>query len=89
MNFEHQAEIACENLVVNGKFYGEFNVVGLSQGGMLARYIVESCQMKVYVRNLLSIGGPQIGVSDVPECFNGELFRLINLTVRNLSYYKT
>ena len=45
--------------------------------------------MKGYVRNLLSIGGPQMGISDVQECFNGELCRHINLTVYNLSYYKT
>lgn len=89
MNFEHQAELACENLIANGNFDGEFNVVGLSQGGLLARYIVESCPMKGYVRNFLSIGGPQMGVSDLPGCFSGELCRLINLTVRNMAYYKT
>ena len=88
MNFEKQAALACENLKADGHFDGEFNVVGLSQGGLLARYIVETCEMPGTVRNFLSIGGPQMGVSDVPECFNGKLCHLINLTVRNMVYYK-
>lgn len=86
-DFEIQAEKACANLVKDGHFDGEFNIVGLSQGALLARYIVESCPMKGFVRNYLSIGGPQMGVSDIPNCFNGELCRLINLTARNMVYF--
>ena len=87
-NFEKQAVMACDAIIANGNFDGEFNVVGLSQGSLLARYIVETCPMKGYIRNYLSIGGPQMGVSDVPECFNGELCRLINVTTRNMVYFK-
>lgn len=46
MNFEKQAELACANLNADPHFNGDFNVVGLSQGGLLARYIVETCPMK-------------------------------------------
>lgn len=63
-----------------------FNVVGLSQGGLLARYIVETCPMKGKVVNFLSIGGPQMGVSDVPECFNGKICHLMNMAVRREVY---
>jgi hypothetical protein len=41
MNFEKQAELACDAIISDGHFDGEFNVVGLSQGGLLARYIIE------------------------------------------------
>lgn len=86
-NFEKQAEMACENLLSNENFDGEFNVVGLSQGALLARYIVETCPIKGKVRNFLSIGGPQMGVSDIPNCFHGEFCKLVNLTARNLAYF--
>ena len=36
------------------------NVIGMSQGGMLSRYIVEHCDLGQYkVHNYLSLAGPQ------------------------------
>lgn len=43
--------------------------------------------MKGTVRNYLSIGGPNMGVSDIPGCFSGELCQYINFVARNLAYY--
>jgi len=40
MNFEKQAEIACEEINSDINFQSEFNVIGLSQGALLARYII-------------------------------------------------
>mgnify|MGYP006127425811 CR=1 FL=1 len=88
MNMEKQVEKACEEINKNSNFDGEFNVAGLSQGGLVARYITESCVMKGKVRQFLSIGGPQMGVSDVPGCFNGTLCRGINYVVRKIAYFK-
>jgi len=85
-NFEKQAEKACEKLKSHKEFEGEFNVVGLSQGSLLARYIVEECDMKGTVRNWLSIGGPNMGVSDVPHCFNGAFCEGVNSVARDLVY---
>lgn len=43
-NFMDQAEKACNNLLADENFaVDEINVMGLSQGSLLARYIVESC----------------------------------------------
>ena len=36
--------MACENLKADGNFTGEFNVMGLSQGALLARSIVEDVE---------------------------------------------
>jgi hypothetical protein len=41
MDFEKQAQLACDGIITDGHFNEEFNVVGLSQGALLARYIVE------------------------------------------------
>jgi triacylglycerol esterase/lipase EstA (alpha/beta hydrolase family) len=57
--------------LANENFQGEFNVMGLSQGSLLARYIVEKCPIKGKVRNYLSIGGPNMGVNEVPGCAKG------------------
>ena len=87
-NFQHQADMACQAIQANENFQGEFNVMGLSQGSLLARYIVESCPIAGKVRNYLSIGGPNMGVTEVPECANGQICQYVNYVARNLVYFK-
>lgn len=86
-NFETQAELGCKNLLAVDEFKNadEINVVGLSQGALIARYIVESCE-GVKARNLLSIGGPNMGVTDIPHCFHGPLCKVVNKVARSLVY---
>jgi len=55
-----------------------FNVVGLSQGGLIARYIVQECDTNKPVHNMLTAGGPHMGVDKIPHCFNGFFCDLIN-----------
>ena len=87
-NFESQGEIGCKNLLAIDEFKNaeEINVVGLSQGALVARYIVENCE-GVKARNLLSIGGPNMGVTDIPHCFsNGPVCSIVNKVARSLVY---
>merc|ERR1712166_1469250 len=42
--------------------------------------------MKGTVRNYLSIGGPNMGVSDIPNCFEGPLCDVINGIARDAVY---
>ena len=88
-NFEKQGEMGCANLLKVDEFKNadEINVVGLSQGALIARYVAESCQ-GVKARNLLSIGGPNMGVTDIPHCFSGAACSLINKVARSLVYMK-
>ena len=85
-NFETQAQMACESVAADSNFQGEFNVIGLSQGALIARYIVEQCEMPGKVRNWLSIGGPNMGVADIPHCYEGALCNLVNTIARKLVY---
>jgi len=87
-NFEKQGELACANLLKVDEFKNadEINVVGLSQGALLARYIVESCDGVKGTRNLLSIGGPNMGVTDIPHCFSGAICSVVNKVARALVY---
>lgn len=60
--------------------------MGLSQGALIARHIATHCKIQGKVRNLLSIGGPNMGVTDVPHCFKGILCSMVNKVVRSVAY---
>jgi len=86
-NFETIAKKSCEQVAKNPDFQGEFNVVGLSQGGLLARYIVEECEMKGTVRNMLTLGGPHMGVDAVPNCNEGFFCGIVNTIAKKIVYH--
>jgi palmitoyl-protein thioesterase len=85
-NFEEMAEKACKKIANDKTFSGEFNVVGLSQGGILARYIAEECDMPGKVRNIATFGGPHMGVAKVPGCFEGVMCDILNIVVDKVIY---
>lgn len=86
-NFETQAEDACNSVLKMADFQGEFNVLGLSQGGLIARHIAERCPIQGKVRNLITLGGPNMGVAATPHCFTGIFCEMINYIVDNLVYF--
>lgn len=52
--------------------------MGLSQGGLIARYIAERCDVKGKVRNMVTFGTPHAGVSAIPHCSSGYICDFIN-----------
>jgi len=77
--FDEQADLACQAVLANENFQGDFYVVGLSQGALLARHIAEKCPVAGKVRKLLSIGGPNMGVMKVPNFLNdGWISNIVN-----------
>jgi len=87
-NAEHVANVSCQKVANHTDFQGDFNVIGLSQGGLLARYIVESCEMPGKVRNMVTIGGPHMGVDKIPHCLSGVVCDMVNEVARSLVYEK-
>merc|ERR1711981_1142212 len=85
-NFETIAEDSCRKIAADPLFKGEFNVVGLSQGGLLARYIAEECDMPGKVRNIVTMGGPHMGVDAIPHCLSGTVCKIVNGIVKKLVY---
>ena len=68
---KYQAELICEKLR-SSEYYRaatDINLVGLSQGGLIARYILEDCDIgpQTKFRNLLTVGTPHNGISIVTE----------------------
>ena len=77
-----QVELACESIKSNPNFQGKFNVLGISQGTLIGRYIVEKCDMKGQVVKYMSFDGPQMGVGYVPKINCGTFCDwMINLTI--------
>lgn len=67
-SIEQQGKTACEAIKKNPGLQGEFSVVGVSQGSLVARYVLQKCQMKGTVKRYIGIGGPQMGVAGIPNC---------------------
>ena len=67
-NINHQGRILCDIIHHDPYFKdGNFSILGLSQGSILAKYIIEYCPLKVPVRNLVTFGGPHMGISFAPK----------------------
>lgn len=64
-----QAIEACEKVKSNEYFANtEFNIVALSQGALIGRYLVETCDTKFPVRNFITVGGPNNGLYFEEPC---------------------
>ena len=55
-----QVEEACEK--INQNFQDKFNILGISQGTLIGRYIIEKCDMQGQVMKYMSFDGPQMGI---------------------------
>ena len=86
MTFQEQAEKACEEINNDPNFMNDFSILSISQGGLLARYIIQKCKMKGIVKKLVSFGGPMMGTSKVPFCLNGVICYIINSLVDYFVY---
>jgi len=65
---EWQVKQGCRTLRNDPDFAGkEINIVGLSQGGLIARSIVEQCE-GLKVHTLFTYGGPHNGVDAYQLC---------------------
>jgi palmitoyl-protein thioesterase len=80
-SFESQAKKGCEEIKSDPNFAGDFSVVGISQGALLARFIIEKCDMPGKVKRYVSIGGPQMGVAKFPHCDSGMICDTVNSLV--------
>ena len=62
-----QIDDICKQLLSNAALDGGFNAIGLSQGGLLLRGLVQRCA-GLHVHNLVTFGSPHQGVGAVPGC---------------------
>ena len=81
LSFYEQAKKACEIISQDSNYNNDFAIVSISQGGVLARYVIEKCQMAGHVKVFASIGGPLAGTHQLPHCQRGVTCHTLNSAV--------
>ena len=83
---QSQVEEACEKIKSNPNFQEKFSILGISQGTLIGRYIIEKCDIKGQVMNYMSFDGPQTGIASIPKITCGSICEwLCNITA-SLAY---
>ena len=81
-----QVELACNSIKSNPHFQGKFNLLGVSQGTLISRYIIEKCDMKGQVVKYFSFEGPHMGIGSVPRITCGKFCDFLNNITAPLAY---
>ncbi|XP_063535331.1 palmitoyl-protein thioesterase 1-like [Cydia strobilella] len=69
LNPNKQVNYACMVLGADEYLKNGFNVIGLGHGSLFLRAVIQRCGHKLPpIKNYISFGGPQQGISGLPRC---------------------
>ncbi|KAI5647483.1 hypothetical protein M9H77_33488 [Catharanthus roseus] len=85
MPMAKQVSIACDKVKKISELNDGYNIVGLSQGNMVARGVIEFCDGPP-VKNMVSLAGPHAGIASIPFCGSSFLCILLADIIELLVY---
>lgn len=79
-----QIEEVCRQIRNDEKLKNGFNGIGLSQGGLFMRGLLQICPHP-HMRNLITLASPHQGVYSYPQChkYFGTLCNFVQLTLKS------